>query len=99
MRHYKYTSRVAAVAFAVAVVAVLAMPGVVVGNELDDMLYDDMAQEPCVRLINAFGSVGCSSTSCMLLPLLRCTVRCWATGLAGCGGVPDGRRVNLATLG
>jgi len=36
-------------------------------NELDDMLFDDVNQQPCVRMIQAKGSVGCSSTCRILL--------------------------------
>lgn len=61
MVHRHSMRHAALVLLAAAVLALAALPAPAHGNELDDMLYDDVPQEPCVRLINAFGSVGCSS--------------------------------------
>jgi len=64
----------------VVVVVVLAMVTMMAcsvhGNELDDMLYDDLASKPCVRLMTATGSVGCASTSLCCRGVCFCVCVC-----------------------
>lgn len=72
----------------VVVVVVLAMVTMMAcsvhGNELDDMLYDDLASKPCVRLMTATGSVGCASTSLCCRGVCFCVCVCVRVCLCLC---------------
>ena len=59
-----YGTCIASVCCLLAMLAIL--PSHVAGNALDDMLTTTVTQEPCVKLMNAFTDIGCSSMSSRL---------------------------------